>query len=79
MSANVKMILMVAAVLTNLLVVGCGTTDPGITTAVKSKLAADERTSAMKIDVDTNQKVVTLNGRVRRRRRRLRPSKLRRH
>jgi hypothetical protein len=64
MSANVKMILIVAAVLTSLLVVGCGTTDPGITTAVKSKLAADERTSAMKIDVDTNQKVVTLNGTV---------------
>src|SRR5687768_3604605 len=53
-----------AAVLISLLNAGCGTNDPGITTAVKSKLAADERTSAMKIDVDTSQRVVTLTGTV---------------
>jgi hypothetical protein len=65
MIAKTKMLFIAGAVLANLLLVGCGATDPGITTAVKSKLAADERTSAMKIDVDTSQKVVTLNGTVR--------------
>jgi hypothetical protein len=65
MIPNTKTVFVIAAVLTSLLVVACGTNDPGITTAVKSKLAADERTSAMKIDVDTSQKVVTLTGTVR--------------
>ena len=64
MIAKMKMLSMIGSVLVSVLLVGCGTNDPGITTAVKSKLAADERTSAMKIDVDTNQKVVTLNGTV---------------
>lgn len=64
MIAKTKMLFIIGSVLTSLLVVGCGTNDAGITTAVKSKLAADERTSAMKIDVDTSEKVVTLNGTV---------------
>ena len=59
-----KMLFVASTVMTAFLWVGCGTNDPGITTAVKSKLAADERTSAMKIDVDTREKVVTLNGTV---------------
>lgn len=42
----------------------CGQTDAGITTAVKGKLAADTDVSAYKIDVDTENKVVTLTGSV---------------
>ena len=64
MSTKKKMLFITAAVLTSLLYAGCGTNDPGITTAVKSKLAADGRTSAMKIDVDTSNKIVTLKGTV---------------
>ena len=44
------------------LAVECGQTDAGITTAVKSKLAADDTVKAYQIDVDTNRKVVTLSG-----------------
>ncbi len=44
------------------LTVACGQTDAGITTAVKSKLAADDTVKAYQIDVDTNRKVVTLSG-----------------
>src|SRR5688500_20291866 len=42
--------------------VACGQTDAGITTAVKSKLAADDTVKAYQVDVDTNNKVVTLRG-----------------
>ena len=45
-------------------VVGCGETDPGITTAVKSKFAADDTVKAYQINVDTSNKVVTLTGNV---------------
>ena len=44
--------------------VACSQTDAGITTAVKSKLAADDTVKAYKVDVDTNNKVVTLSGEV---------------
>jgi hyperosmotically inducible protein len=44
--------------------VACAQTDPGITTAVKSKLAADDVVKAYRIDVDTKEKVVTLKGNV---------------
>jgi hypothetical protein len=64
MSTEKKILFITAVVLTSLLYASCGTNDPGITTAVKSKLAADGRTSAMKIDVDTSNKIVTLNGTV---------------
>ena len=40
------------------------TSDAAITAAVKVKLAADPEISAVKIDVDTADGVVTLNGRV---------------
>jgi|SRR6185436_16957081 len=40
------------------------TSDAAITAAVKVKLAADPDISAVKIDVDTADGVVTLNGRV---------------
>ena len=44
--------------------IACAKTDPGITTAVKSKLAADDTVKAYKIDVDTTDHVVTLTGTV---------------
>ena len=44
--------------------VACSQTDAGITTAVKSKLAADDTVKAYKVDVDTSNKVVTLSGEV---------------
>ena len=44
--------------------VGCAQTDPGITTAVKSKLAADDVVKSYRIDVDTKEGVVTLSGEV---------------
>jgi hypothetical protein len=42
--------------------VACAQTDAGITTSVKSKLAADDTVKAYQVDVDTNDKVVTLRG-----------------
>ena len=42
----------------------CSQSDAGITTAVKSKLAADDTVKAYRIDVDTKDKVVTLKGEV---------------
>lgn len=45
-------------------VVACAETDPGITTAVKAKLAADDTVKAYRIDVDTKDKIVTLSGAV---------------
>lgn len=42
----------------------CAASDPGITTAVKSKLAADDTVKAHQIDVTTNEGVVTLTGSV---------------
>ena len=42
----------------------CAASDPGITTAVKSKLTADDTVKAYQIDVDTKEGVVTLNGTV---------------
>ena len=46
------------------LTVACSQSDAGITTAVKSKLAADDTVKAYKVDVDTANKVVTLSGEV---------------
>jgi hyperosmotically inducible protein len=47
-----------------MVVVGCAATDPGLTTKVKAKLAADDTVSASQIDVSTHDKVVTLSGTV---------------
>ena len=44
--------------------VACSQTDPGITTAVKSKFAQDDTVKAYQIDVDTSGGVVTLTGAV---------------
>ena len=42
----------------------CAESDPGVTTAVKAKLAADDTVKAYRIDVDTKDRVVTLTGAV---------------
>jgi hyperosmotically inducible protein len=47
-----------------LFTVACGQTDAGITAAVKSQFAADDVVKANDIDVDTQNKVVTLTGNV---------------
>ncbi len=44
--------------------VACSETDAGVTTKVKSKLGADDTVKAYQIDVDTQDKVVTLSGKV---------------
>jgi hyperosmotically inducible periplasmic protein len=41
---------------------GANITDASITTAVKTKLLADTKVGGLKIDVDTNNHVVTLTG-----------------
>ena len=46
------------------LTVACAQTDAGITTNVKSKMAADDTVKAYQIDVDTSNGVVTLTGSV---------------
>ncbi len=47
-----------------ILTVGCSASDPGTTTKVKAKLAADDTVKAYRIDVDTKDSVVTLSGQV---------------
>jgi hyperosmotically inducible periplasmic protein len=42
----------------------CAQSDVGVTTAVKSRLAADDTVKAYRIDVDTKDRVVTLRGEV---------------
>ncbi len=42
----------------------CSKSDPGVTTAVKAKLAADDTVKAYQINVDTKDRVVTLKGEV---------------
>ena len=50
---------------TAVLAVACAQTDAGVTTSVKTQLAADELVRARNIDVDTRDRVVTLKGEVR--------------
>jgi hyperosmotically inducible protein len=47
-----------------LLAVACAQSDAGITTKVKTKLAADSAVKASQVNVDTKDKVVTLSGSV---------------
>lgn len=54
--------LMCAALLVS--AAACASSDPGVTTAVKTKLAADDTVKAYQIDVDTKGGVVTLTGAV---------------
>lgn len=44
--------------------VGCAQSDPGITTAVKTKFASDDVVKAHQINVDTKDRIVTLSGSV---------------
>lgn len=53
-----------AFVVVSMLAVGCAQSDPGITTAVKAKLAADDVVKSYRIDVDTKDRIVTLSGAV---------------
>lgn len=46
------------------MIVACSHSDPGVTTAVKTKLAADDTVKASKINVETKDGVVTLLGTV---------------
>ena len=55
---------LVGAAAIALTTMACAESDPGITTAVKTKLAADDTVKAYRIDVDTKDRVVTLNGAV---------------
>lgn len=52
------------ALVVALTAVACAETDPGITTAVKTRLAADDVVKSYRIDVDTKDHVVTLSGAV---------------
>lgn len=54
----------VGAALIAVSTIACSQSDPGVTTAVKSKLAADDVVKAYRIDVDTKDRVVTLSGAV---------------
>jgi hyperosmotically inducible protein len=54
----------IGAVALALTTIACAETDPGITTAVKGKLAADDTVKSYRIDVDTKDRVVTLSGAV---------------
>jgi hyperosmotically inducible protein len=56
--------LWLGAVAVATMTLACAETDPGVTTAVKAKLAADDTVKAYRIDVDTKEKVVTLKGEV---------------
>jgi hyperosmotically inducible periplasmic protein len=53
-----------AVMLAAVLAAACSQSDPGVTTAVKSKLAADDTVKSYRIDVDTKDRVVTLSGAV---------------
>jgi hyperosmotically inducible protein len=55
---------LMGAALIAMMTVACAETDPGITTAVKSKMAADDVVKSYRIDVDTKDGVVTLAGAV---------------
>jgi hyperosmotically inducible protein len=51
-----------AVVAAAIMTVACAQTDAGITTNVKTKLAADDTVKAYQVDVDTRNGVVTLSG-----------------
>lgn len=59
-----KLVSLVGALVVALFTVACSESDPGITTAVKSKLATDDVVKAYRVDVETDNGVVTLKGAV---------------
>jgi hypothetical protein len=63
-SAMLRKIAGVVAAAGMVVTVACGQTDAGITSNVKTKLAADEMVKAYQVDVDTQNRVVTLTGSV---------------
>jgi osmotically-inducible protein OsmY len=59
---HLRMFLNVLAV--SFITVACGQTDTGISTKVKTNLTADETVKAAQINVDVQNKIVTLSGSV---------------
>ncbi|MDP2174012.1 MAG: BON domain-containing protein [Candidatus Cloacimonadaceae bacterium] len=59
---HLRMLLNVLAV--SFITVACGQTDTGISTKVKTNLTADETVKAALINVDVQDKIVTLSGSV---------------
>jgi hyperosmotically inducible periplasmic protein len=59
-----KRLAIVASTTGIVLTLACAHSDPGISTAVKTRLAADETVKAYQIDVDTDNGIVTLSGAV---------------
>jgi hyperosmotically inducible protein len=57
-----KRLALVASMAGMIVTIACGQSDPGITTAVKAKMAADDTVKAYQIDVTTDNRVVTLSG-----------------
>ena len=55
---------LLCAIACTMLGTACAKSDAGITTSVKSQLAVDELAKASQIDVDTQNRVVTLSGEV---------------
>jgi osmotically-inducible protein OsmY len=72
MSKKLQVMFVLALAVGTLGLAACSTTQPmseqiddaAITAAVKAKFAGDPEVSAIDIDVDTNEGVVTLSGRV---------------
>ena len=59
-----KLVSLLGAAVLAVTTIGCAQSDVGITTAVKGKFAADDTVKSYRIDVDTKDRVVTLNGSV---------------
>src|SRR5512134_2086064 len=59
-----RLAVLICGVALSILPAACSQSDPGITTSVKAKLAADDTVKSYRIDVDTKDRVVTLSGAV---------------
>src|SRR5512134_393859 len=59
-----RLAVLICGVALSILPAACSQSDAGITTSVKSKLAADDTVKSYRIDVDTKDRVVTLSGAV---------------
>ena len=70
MNTDIKTTKIASALLAGVLLAGlslgvaCSSTDPGLSSTVKTKLAADSTVKAYKINVDSHEGVVTLTGSV---------------
>lgn len=63
MKARTSLSLLVLAAVISL-AASCAATDPGLTTKIKTKMAADDTVKAYQIDVTTRNGVVTLKGNI---------------